>query len=330
MTHRTRNDGACTRAEGDCLLPAAYRLLPVSVPFYVPGFLKLDQGSDFVLVPEPTDCGTWFERFADRVAEAVGTAYLPVCRMSDGEFLMLFGYQAPSLRLGPARRLRIRLRQAAEVVRRRIRGFRAYTADGVSSGALSARELRASRPELSKQYAAIAREGILAPHLSYGLHPFQEQYFPALGRWLEEQSVTLTLENYVTFYFVYGLLRGPRFPSLIDGRRVLVVHSATGDKREAITRTLRESNPRGIEWMTISPTRSFAEVIDLTRLQEKPDICLLGAGVGKAQLFPQLKPLGIPCLDAGYSFEVWADPDKQWDRTFMTPDATYESSRRRF
>jgi hypothetical protein len=111
---------------------------------------------------------------------------------------------------------------------------------------------------------------------------------------------------------------------------VLIVHSATGQKREAITRSIQALHPRGIEWLTISQSRSFADVLDLSRLQEKPDLCLLGGGVGKSVLFPQLRPLGIPCVDAGFAFEVWADPEKQWDRPYMSPNASFDPARIRF
>lgn len=312
------------------VLSSAYRILPTTVPFHVPGFERQRDASSVVFAPEPIDCADWFERFTARVSNAVGSTYLPVCRMSDGEFLLLFGFQPPSVRLPMARRVWIRCLQAREMIRHRFGGFQSHTAPGISSGAMSHAERSTLARILSKQYADIAREGILGLHLIYGTNPFQEQYFPALQKWLAEHAITVTLHNYVPFYFVYALLRGSAFPSLIAGRRVLIVHSATGDKREAITRSIKETKPRGVEWLSISATRSFADTLDLTRLQDRPDICLLGGGVGKAHLFPQLRPLGIPCIDAGFAFEVWADPEKQWDRPYMTPDIGFDAARVRF
>ena len=312
------------------LLPPAYQILPASVPFRVPGFEGQSRATDFVLAPEPVDCAAWFGRFVDRVAAAVGKAWLPVCRMSDGEFMLLFGHQPPSLRFPPMQRLKMRVRQGIGVVRRRLTGLRAQTAKGVSSGTMSYAEIRALAPVMAEEYAAIARSGILGLHLSYGKTPFQEQYFPAISRWLADQSISLTLDNYVPFYFVYALLRGAAFPRLVSGRRVLIVHSADGDKREAITAAILAANASGVEWLPISATRSFADTLDLGRLREQPDLCLLGAGIGKARLFSQLAPLGVPCIDAGFAFESWADPDKQWDRPYMTPDSLLDVSRIRF
>ena len=312
------------------MLPPQYQVLPSSVPFYIPGFEKQRYPQCFAFAPEPVDCGKWFDRFAGRVLQAVGASYLPVCRMSDGEFLLLFGFQPPSVRHPLLRRWRIRLSQTRHMLRQGLFGFRAQTAPGVSSGAMTRAEHKAFVPTLSSRYLEIARDGILGLHLGYARTPFQEHYFPAVRRWLEQHDVTLTLDNYVPFYFVYGLLRGPVFQDLVGGRRVLIVHSATGGKRDAIARSIQAYNPRGIEWLTISPSRSFADRLDLSQLADKPDLCLLGGGVGKSALFPQLRPLGIPCLDAGFSFEVWADSDKQWDRPYMSPDATFDPARIRF
>ena len=319
-----------TPAGEPIVLPPAYRVLPTSVPFYVPGFEKQRYPQCYVFAPEPVDCGAWFDRFTGRVLEAVGSTYLPVCRMSDGEFLLLFGFQSPSVRHPFIRRLRIRVSQARHMLRQRLVGFRAQTAPGVSSGAMTHAEYKAFVPTLSSRYLEIARDGILGLHLGYAPAPFQEHYFPAVRKWLKDHNVVLTLDNYAPFYFVYGLLRGPLFPELVGGRRVLIVHSATGPKREAITRSIQAANPRGIEWLTISPSRSFADTLDLSQLHDKPDVCLLGGGVGKAALFPQLRPLGIPCVDAGFAFEVWADPEKQWDRPYMSPNESFDPTRVRF
>lgn len=315
---------------GEIVLPAAYRVLPTTVPFHIPGFQRQRYPQCYAFAPEPVECAAWFDRFAGRVLQASGASYLPVCRMSDGEFLLLFGFQPPSVRHPLLRRWSIRLSQTRHMIRQRLVGFRAQTAPGVSSGAMSHAEHKALVPTLSTRYLEIARDGILGLHLGYARTPFQEQYFPAVRRWLEQHDVTLTLDNYVPFYFVYGLLRGPVFHELIGGRRVLIVHSATGPKREAINRSIQAFNPRGIEWLTISSSRSFADTLDLSRLHDKPDLCLLGGGVGKSALFPQLRPLGIPCLDAGFAFEVWADSDKQWDRPYMSCDSTFDPARIRF
>jgi hypothetical protein len=89
---------AAAPAAREIVLPPEYRVLPTSVPFYIPGFEKQRYPQSFAFAPEAVECDVWFERFAGRVLQAVGSTYLPVCRMSDGEFMLLFGYQPPSVR----------------------------------------------------------------------------------------------------------------------------------------------------------------------------------------------------------------------------------------
>lgn len=312
-------------------LPPRYAILPAAVPFRVPSFLGQARDTDCVLAPEPIDCAAWFEAFAARVIDAVeGRRYLPVCRMSDGEFLLLFGPQPPSPRHPLCRRLYEQARYLGAAWRYRRHGLQAFTARGVSSGDLSAADLRAVRPALAAGFAEVARRGVLGLHLSYGDVPHAEQFFPSLAGWLAREGVALTTKNYVPFYFVYALLRGPRFAEIVAGRRLLVVHSAEQEKRRAITGALLAAGASGVEWLPISASRAFEEHLDLARVHARPDVVLVGAGVGKGALFAQLEPLGVPCLDAGFAFEVWADADKQWDRPYMTPDSAFDPSRVRF
>ena len=311
-------------------LPVPYRILPYSIPFDVPGFHMQARPTDRVLAPTNCVCDDWFHSFTDNVAEAVGRRFLPVCRMSDGEFFFLFGHQSPSLQLTPLPRLVRGIRQTLGRMRLMFSGFQASTAPGVSSGTFTAREWHAYRPMLADDCSTLLRKGTLGIHLSYGKTPFQEAYFPALAAWLREGGHRLSLKNYVPFYFVYALVRGPAMRKLIADRRVLVVHCAIGPKREAITRSLLAIGAQSVKWLAISPSRSFADRLDLTSLAEAPEVCLVGAGIGKLRILVQLEPLQVPCIDAGYAFEVWADPERQWDRPYMTPDETFDAGRVRW
>lgn len=309
--------------QGEDALPPSCRVLPATVPFFVPGFQGQRRPEDYTLAPSAIECGNWFESFATRIENAIGRRYLPVCRLSDGEFEFLFGPTSWNPRLPFVRRATAAGRSLAWRWRHQRPGFHAATAPGVSSGDLTAEECRALRPIFRDDLERIVSDGVVAMHLSYGKEPFQESYFPALARWLRETGIRLTVENYVPFYFVYGLLRGPRAAGILGGRRVLVVHSAAGARRAAICGSLRTAGVAAIEWLAISPTRSFAERLDLGTLVGKADLCLVGAGIGKTRVLRQLEPLSIPCIDAGFTFDVWAEPDRQWDRPYMTPDCEF-------
>lgn len=312
-------------AQGPAALPVACRVFPAAVPFVVPGFERQHRPEDFALTPAAIDSRAWFDGFAGHVEAAVGRRYLPVCRLADGEYEFLFGPKSWNPRLPYVRRAAAAARVAVWRWRHRSPGFRAETAPGISSGELTAEECRALRPVVRNDLEHIARHGILAMHLTYGREPFHEAYFPALRDWVRRSGLALNHASYVPFYFVYALLRGPRSAGLLGGRRLLVVHSAEGEKQAAIRRSLLDLGAAHVDWLGISPTRAFADLLDLRALTAKPDLCLVGAGIGKTRVLRQLEPLAVPCIDAGFTFEVWADADRQWDRPFMTPDTAFSA-----
>jgi|688.fasta_scaffold01052_7 hypothetical protein len=307
-----------------CDLPSPYRIMPHVIPYRIPGFQRHFTPHDFTLSPEPIDSAEWFAQFRSRVEDAIGRRYLPVCRMADGEYLLLFGQQPPSLRWQAGKRFLLSCKGLKAQFHARLMGFESATAPGVSSGRMSSAEWRVYGAKLSSAYRSILSEGILAMHLGVSVIPWQEHYFPALGRWLAEAEVAVTPNNYVPFYFVYALLRGANRSKLFAGRDLVVVHSAVGEKRRRIAEALTAEGARRVQWITISPSRSFADVLDLSCITGRPEICLLGAGVGKAALFNQLRLLAIPCIDAGFVFEVWANPEKRWDRPMMVADNTFD------
>jgi len=312
-------------SQGPDALPTSCRVLPATVPLVVPGFERQHRPEDYALAPVQIDSKVWFDRFAARIENAVGKRYLPVCRLADGEYEFLFGSRSVNCRLPPFRRVMSAARATAWRWRHQRPGFHAETAPGISSGDLTDEEWQPLRPIVRSDLEEIARHGMLAMHLSYGREPFHEAYFPAIRAWVQQRSLALNELNYVPFYFVYALLRGPRSAGLLGGRRLLVVHSAEGEKQAAIRRSLLDLGAAHVEWLGVSPTRAFADLLDLQALTAKPDLCLVGAGIGKTRVLRQLEPLAVPCIDAGFTFEVWADADRQWDRPFMTPDTAFSA-----
>ena len=83
-------------------------------------------------------------------------------------------------------------------------------------------------------------------------------------------------------------------------------------------------------WLSISPDRSLFDTIDIDAYVGNVDLAFIGAGVGKANIMVQLAKLKVPCIDAGYVFEVWADEDKKWLRPFMVPDNEWDERKIKF
>jgi hypothetical protein len=307
-------------------LPDAYRILPESVDLRIPGFFREYTPGDRTLAVRARESEAWFNEFMDRLVAALGREYLPVCRMSDGEFRFALGQQPPDMRHPFWARWAIRARAELATLRNRGR-FRAGVSGVYSSGAYSASEALEARARYGDLLRQIADRGVLALHLSYGEVPFQEHFFPALGRWLAAEEIELTDESYYPFYFVYGALTGPRRGELLKGRRVLVAHGAVGQRRRQIEAGLQREGVAEVVWQPISSERSLFDVIELPDSAHDVDLALVGAGVGKPNVLLQLEPLGVPCIDAGFVFEVWADPARRAERPFCTPDDLREDDR---
>lgn len=301
-------------------LPPRYRVLPHSIPFTVPGFEEQIGPHVRTLAPEPVDCEQWFERFLARIESAVGREYLPICRISDGEFTFLLGHQPPSPRESPIRRAKLWGKWLGVKIKNALGGgFRADTAAGVSSGQYSREEWETMRSLYGRQIAEISRRGLLALHLGYTVRPFQECFFPSFARFLKARDMVLSFHNYCPFYFVYAMLVGPERHRFLKGRRVLVVHSAEGERRKRIMESLKREGVDSIEWLTISGNKSLFDQLDLSAVP-RVDLTLIGAGVGKPNILLQLAPLAVPCIDAGYIFEVWDNPENALRRPMSATD----------
>jgi len=204
-------------------LPEIYKILPESIDFKIPGFLCHYVIGIKTLALSQRNCGEWYNEFVDRVIAACGHQFLPVCRMSDGEFRFCVGDQLPSVRLPWLKRQKIILRRRVSnilkggkrqkiILRRRVSNilkggkFFAATQKTVSSGEYSKEEWRDAKASYGRFIREISEKGILALHLSYGPAPFQEHYLPAFKQWLNDNAIILTGDNYTPFYFVYAML----------------------------------------------------------------------------------------------------------------------------
>ena len=80
-------------------LPMEYRILPESIEFSIPGFRRFYNPGDKTLALRQCNCEDWYNEFIGKIVCACGRQYLPVCWLSDVEFLFALGHQPPDMRL---------------------------------------------------------------------------------------------------------------------------------------------------------------------------------------------------------------------------------------
>jgi len=311
-------------------LPKEYEMktFPVSIDFFIPGFLKKHlPGIEKTLALKKYDCADWYNEFIDKCIDACGKRYLPIYRMSDGEFLFVLGEQPLDIRLSFIEKIRLTLSHLKAKIALR-GGLGAWTKGHYHSGEYTAQEWEQARLEQPHQIKKISEKGILALHLSYVDEPFAERFWPVLDKWIIKHKISINYNNYYPFYFVYAMLTGTRRGELFKDRRVLVVNGAKGEKKQKIIDGLKREGVLKVEWITISLKRSMFDIIDVTPFIGKVDFAVVGAGIAKPHILLQMENLNVPCIDAGFVFEVWADSNNKWNRPVMATDYDYEEANR--
>ena len=305
-----------------------YKILPHLIIFRIPGFLNHFKVRVYALSVTQKSSERQFYDLLDRLLYAIeNKVYLPVIRLSDGEYNFILNDQPPVFRNISVPRYCIKYMLYLRNIT--FRKYEASTKSGVSSGSYSKEQRDAALSLYSEQLALIAGKGILALHLTFGQLPFQEKFHPALSIWLDKNKIVLSEKNFTHFYFVYALLRGSTACRIFQNRHVLVVHSATGLKQKKIKEALLNLGCRQVSWCLISENNSLHDKIRIG-FETDLDLVLVGAGIGKPNIFLQLEVLSIPVVDAGYTFEVWADDSCKWSRAMMVPDVDWEDNKINF
>ena len=164
----------------------------------------------------------------------------------------------------------------------------AWTEGHYHSGQYSKKEWEQARSQQPAQIKHISEKGVLAIHLSYvERQPFAERFWPALDQWLIKHNIKINDENYYPFYFIYTMLTGLRRKELFEGRTVLVVNGAQGEKQKIIKGLKREGVAKFIGAKS-SLNRSMFDKIDVRPFIGKVDFALLvGAGIEGPSIFLQ-------------------------------------------
>lgn len=302
--------------------------LPFDLDVYgelcIPGFSRQEAICGRGRVPVPRDSvgrppGEWYERFRELVLDAAERRrWLPVYRLSDGEFMFMVGKQF----------MPYPWRQSLIVRLKHLYASWRYGSTFYSSGrpgyceSYSLWELPAARAELAKCLRRMAGQGALCFNFSHT--PLALPYMKPVCRWLSARDITIPSSAYYHFYHVYGLLNGPDCGRLLAGRHVVVMTSNIGNRSERLRKTVLERGAAAAHFYETSLNKPALDRIDLSRMPDRVDIVLLGAGVGAAHIMSQLEPLGCVAIDAGFALDCWAEPSLAATRPYCVPDSQWE------
>jgi len=261
----------------------------------------------------------WFEQFISEIYNAIRSYFLPIYRMADGEFIFCVGRRAafPPCNLYGISAFAWKVRENISLI---IQRGGARTCWGESYDSMDRNQLMQHYCECLR---IIASSGKLALHFVRSPSRFSEQYIDPMLKWLHQQNVNLTEDNYTSFYFVYALLCGPESYRLFKGRNVLIITHANSEKRSRLTSSLHLRGASNVQFITVSRDQALLDKIDVSNLDVLPDVVLVGAGIGSANIIVQLQSLNTVCIDAGICIEILADESRR-GRLFTEPDCVGE------
>jgi hypothetical protein len=292
------------------------KILNHFIPFYLDGFYN-NEITGYSLSNRNIDCNDWFIEFKKNISSNISKKYLPICRLSDGEYTFICGSQPP-LKYNFIAHYFSNIKF---FINKLISNgnLNATTTKGVSSGNYLKNEIDQQKSIYLENLKDISNNGILAMHLTYAEKPFQERFHYSISKIFKKNQIILNEANYFPFYFVYAYLQTVEFFESIKNKNVLMITGANDDKINIVNKYLIDKEINFVRFYKISANRSLYDKINLADvLLVNYDICFVAAGIGKPNILVQLRPLNCPCIDIGFMFEVWAKPEQAYNRPWCS------------
>lgn len=285
-------------------------------PFDLCDYPKYQSEKREALLFPDQECEAVLEALFQSVMNAMSErTELPILRVADGEFQFLLGKNEWNLR-------KPKIELFRNIIGSWYRAIIGTTFEAKSRTYSSGRYTKDEHDLVAKTYREclhyIASKGILAIYTITKPNFYTEQYLEKFFRFLDASDAKITNNNYVPFYFVYILLTNPKYNDIYKGKNIHLVSGFDFKKKENIEKSLHALGATSVTWTQISQNRSLFDTIDPSSIPPKADIVFVGGGVGKTNIFNQLRGINCPIVDAGYIFEIWNDGGLAQERDYCS------------
>ena len=282
--------------------------------FTLEDYELFDAEDRYVYLVKDQDCNVLLNDFYNLLIKyKKNKEHLSVIRIADGEFQFLLGKDEINFR----KPFFLLLKNLLGELYRNILGSkfearsRTYT-----SGRYDKSNFYDAKIKYKDCLSYISKNGILAIYTIVKPNFYTEQYIPKLLSFFEENNINIDEKNYFPFYFVYIVLTNKRFQNIYNGANVHLITSYNENRKTKIESSLFSKGVESVSWTLISRDKSLFDKIDVSNIDKNVDIIFIGAGVGKVNIFNQLKNYPCLILDAGYIFEIWQDPNLRLERDY--------------
>jgi len=313
---------------------------PVKIPLLLKGFDPLKyrlENNTYTINPrtiyqinfKEIIAQDWYVGFKSIVFEAIGKRYLPIYRMADGEFrfcLNFLSYKKINRIKKILKNLNFFLKKKENYNRKLEFNRLAFIKHifDINLFWIHHGEYYTSKDKILliekvyEYFNKIASLGILALHFVVeDNNTGYASYIEPMIKFFREHEITLDKKNYFPFYFVYALLSSRDCDVLFRDKNILIVSNFDKIKKKKLEYFFNSKKVNKIDFYNISPIKSFFDVIHPSKILIKPDLVLIGGGVGTLNILAQLEFLNVPCIDAGYILEMYANPNLKGSRIFI-------------
>lgn len=274
--------------------------------FNLRDYNNFDSEKRSVLLFEEKNCDDLLDAFYKKIESLIDRKeHFPIIRIADGEFQFLLGKNEFNRRK-PLHLLVKNL--AGELYRKLFRVKFEARSRTYTSGVYSHSDQHNVKNQYSECLKHISEKGILALYTIVKPGFYTEQYLPSLFSFFEKQNINVSEKNYLPFYFIYIVLTNKRYSKIYVGKHVHLITSFDNERKVKIEHTLKSFGVKSVAWTEISKDRSLFDTLNIGDISQNVDVIFVGAGIGKVNIFNQLKKIPAIIIDAGYIFETWANP----------------------
>jgi hypothetical protein len=292
------------------------------VTLQIPGFERSEKDRTVVQYSlEAYSSEQWYRRVTQRIVDRLGKGYFPIFRFSDGECYFCLGYRMPAPQPGSSFLYHYLRTVVSAYGKYRCHNTFWSGLPGYGHEVYRRRKWRELRPVFTEQLRDIAGSGMIAANFcKHHVPGMIDRYIPDILDWFDAEKIRLDSDNYVPFYFIYGMLLGPNRHHFLKRRNILVITSLTLLKETRLRAYFESAGVGSVKFIPISRSHSMSDRIELRPEHTRTDLVLVGAGVGAANILSQVKSLNALSIDAGYVLECYQDPSHKGIRVFTLPD----------
>jgi hypothetical protein len=282
--------------------------------FTLKDYKKFDSENRKVYLCKDKNCDNLLDAFYKRINNSIlKKEHFPIIRVADGEFQFLLGKNEFNLRK-PFHKLIIHLiRQLFEKIFKPKFEAKSRT---YTSGVYSYFDRYNVKRQYSECLKYISEEGVLALYTTIKPGFYTEQYLPSLFSFFEKQNINVSENNYIPFYFIYIILTNNKYSNIYKDKDIHLITSFDSERKAKIEYTLRNLGVKSVTWTKISRDSSLFDIINVGDISKNVDVVFVGAGIGKVNIFNQLRGIPAIIIDAGYIFETWQDPTLVKERDY--------------